>query len=383
MADQHARSLKVLHIISTLDVGGAEQNLFRLLASMDRDSFVNEVACMKIPGPMGRQIEGLGISVHSLGMKKGTPELRAVLRLRFLTSLFRPDIVQCWMYHANLMGMTLLHPRRLLWNIRCSDMDLTQYGTLYRLTVLTGARLSRMPAAVITNSEAGRSAHERLGYRPKQWITIPNGFDTDIFRPDAPARAAMRQKLGIPEYAFVIGLIGRMDPMKDHATFFRAAAMFLAEHPDTHFVLAGRGVTRGNRDMTDLMRELPETGTFHLLDERPDVPQILACLDVASSSSISEGFPNAIGEAMACGIPCAATDAGDTAVLMGDSGILVRRRCPEDLCRAWDTLARLGREDRVDMGRKARARIQQHYTQEKTTGSYERVYRGIVSAHPA
>ena len=378
MADRSGNPIRILHHISTLDVGGAEQNLFRLVASMDRDTFVSEVMCMTVPGPMGRRIEEAGVPVHTLKMAKGTPEIGAVLKLRFMAGLYRPDVIQCWMYHANLMGMTLLKPPRVLWNLRCSDMDLNRYGHLYRLTVQAGARLSHFPAAIITNSLAGRASHERIGYRPKRWITIPNGFDTDLFRPDALARDTMRAGLRIPEDAFVIGIIGRLDPMKDHATFFRAAGAFLAHHPGTHFILAGRGVTRKNRALTDLMQGIPDTGTFHLLDERCDIPQILAALDLATSSSVSEGFPNAVGEAMASGLPCAATNAGDTGVLLGDTGILVDRQSPEDLCRAWDTIARMDHARRVALGMKARERIILHYSQKKTTEAYEQEYLRTV-----
>ena len=379
MADRPERPVKVLHVISTLDVGGAEQNLFRLVASMDRASFVNEVVCMTLPGPMGRRIEEAGVPVHTLKMRKGAPEFGAALKLRFMANLYRPDVVQCWMYHANLLGMTLLYSRRVLWNIRCSDMDLSRYGNLYRLTVMAGARLSGMPAAIITNSAAGRIAHERIGYRPKRWITIPNGFDTDLFKPDPQARPAMRAKLRIPQEAFVIGLIGRLDPMKDHATFFSAASAFLAGHPGTHFILAGRGVTRKNQAITDLMQGVPDTGTFHLLDERCDIPEVLATLDMATSSSVSEGFPNAVAEAMACGLPCVATDAGDTGIILGDAGILVKRQSPEDLCRAWSFIARMDPADRLAMGMKARERIRLHYTQIKTTDSYQQEYLKTVT----
>ena len=378
MADRSGRPVKVLHLISTLDVGGAEQNLFRLVASMDRSSVASEVVCMTMPGPMGRRIEEAGITVHTLKMRKGSPEVGAVLKLRVMANLCRPDVVQCWMYHANLMGMTLLRPSRMLWNIRCSDMDLSHYGYFYRLTVQASARLSSMPAAIITNSHAGRSAHERIGYRPKRWITIPNGFDTDLFRPDEQARSSVRAKLGIPQDAFVIGLIGRLDPMKDHATFFRAAAAFLEDHPGTHFILAGRGVSLKNKAVTDLMQGLQERGMVHLLDDRCDIPEILAALDMATSSSISEGFPNAVGEAMACGLPCAATDAGDTGVLLGDTGILVKRQSPEHLCRAWGTIARMDPAERRAMGMKGRERIRLHYTQKKTTETYEQEYLKIV-----
>ncbi len=380
MADR-PRPVKVLHLISTLDVGGAEQNLFRLVASMDRDTFVNEVVCMTVPGPMGSRIEDAGIFVHTLKMRKGSPELSAVLKLRFIASLYRPDVIQCWMYHANLMGMALMHPRKVLWNIRCSDMDMARYGHLYRLTILAGARLSRIPRAVVVNSQEGKSVHERLGYHPREWIVIPNGFNTEIFKPDSAARISTRKSLGIPENALVIGLVCRYDPMKDHARFFRAAQDFSEHHPGTFFVLAGRGVDRANPDIKKLLPDGDFAKRVHLLGERHDIEKIYPSFDIMTSSSAwGEGFPNAIAEAMACGIPCVTTDVGDSGTLIGDTGILVKRQSPEDLCRAWDTIARMDPAERLSMGTNARERIRLHYTQEKTTESYQQEYLKI--AHP-
>jgi glycosyltransferase involved in cell wall biosynthesis len=376
---QDLAAIRVLHLISTLDVGGAEQNLHRLLKSMDKNAFQNEVICMTQPGAMAHKIEETGIPVHSLKMKKGIPDVRAVLRLRFIANLMRPDIIQCWMYHANLLGLMMLRPKATLWNIRCSDMDLSFYPPVYRWSVKTGAILSHIPEAVVANSHAGRKAHEELGYRPKRWAIIPNGFDTDLFKPDANARSRIRAELKIPEDILAIGLIGRLDPMKDHATFFEAANLFLGLRPNTHFILAGRGVTGENTKIREMLRPSGDNEQFHLLDERGDIEHILASLDIAASSSVSEGSPNAIGEAMACGIPCVATDVGDTRLLMGDTGIVVNKRSPRELCEAWDYLVRSGTDERHEMGIKARERIMQHYTLKQSTETYESLYREIIN----
>lgn len=334
---------------------------------------------MTQPGAMAHKIEETGIPVHSLKMKKGIPDVRAVLRLRFIANLMRPDIIQCWMYHANLLGLMMLRPKATLWNIRCSDMDLSFYPPVYRWSVKTGAILSHIPEAVVANSHAGRKAHEELGYRPKRWAIIPNGFDTDLFKPDANARSRIRAELKIPEDTLAIGLIGRLDPMKDHATFFEAANLFLGSRPNTHFILAGRGVTGENTKIREMLRPSGDNEQFHLLDERGDIEHILASLDIAASSSVSEGSPNAIGEAMACGIPCVATDAGDTRLLMGDTGIVVNKRSPRELCEAWDYLVRSGTDERHEMGIKARERIMQHYTLKQSTETYESLYREIIN----
>ena len=378
MSDRINRPIKILHLISTLDVGGAEQNLFRLITTMDKNTFENHVVCMIKPGLTGYRLEQAGISVYSLNMEKGMPDIRAVPRLRFLARLMRPDIIQCWMYHANLLGLTIPGRKRTVWNIRCSDLDLSLYGPIYRFAVMAGARLSGIPCAVAANSNAGREVHRGLGYHPKKWIIIPNGFDTKIFKPDIHARSRIRAELNIADDALVIGLIGRFDPMKDHATFFTAAGLFLKSHPDTHFILAGKGITVQTPLIRDYLRAAPDQRKFHLLGERDDIPHILTSIDIATSSSISEGFPNAIGEAMACGVPCVATDAGDTGLLMGDTGILVNRKSPHDLCKAWERIA--GADARREMGSRARERIMQYYSQDKTTRSYEELYQGVMKS---
>jgi glycosyltransferase involved in cell wall biosynthesis len=278
-------------------------------------------------------------------MKKGMPDIRAVLRLRFLTSLIKPDIIQCWMYHANLLGLTILKPKRTLWNIRCSDMNLSLYGRVYRYTVLAGAKLSRTPLTIIANSQAGKDVHAGLGYHPKKWIIIPNGFNTGHFKPDDTARALIRDELKISEDAFTIGLVCRFDPMKDHATFFHAAETFLNSHPGSRFILAGRGVSRNNPYFENLIPKGSQNTSFHLLDERSDIEKIFASLDIATSSSAwGEGFPNAIGEAMACGVPCVATDAGDAGILIGETGIIVKRQSPQELSKAWEKIADISLE---------------------------------------
>jgi glycosyltransferase involved in cell wall biosynthesis len=371
--------IKVLHLISTLDVGGAEQNLLRLISTMDKSTFQNHVVCMKKPGIVGQKLEKTGTPVYSLNMKKGVPDIRAVLRLRFLARLMRPDIIQCWMYHANLMGLTIPNRARILWNIRCSDLDLSLYGTVYRFTVMAGAKLSQIPYAVAANSMAGKHVHERLGYHPKKWVIIPNGFDTEIFKPDPNARFHVRAELGIPDDALVIGLIGRFDPMKDHPSFFAASTSFLKSYPHTHFILAGKGVTNENPQIRNQLGQDTTLEKFHLLGERDDIPYILAAMDIATSSSLSEGFPNAIGEAMASGTPCVATDTGDTSLLMGDTGLLVNRKSPQELCSAWDTIARMTPGERLNMGSRARERIIHQYSQDNTTHRYEELYRQMIN----
>lgn len=374
------RPLRIMHLISTLDVGGAEQNLFRLATSMDGSAFRNYAVCMTRPGIFGKRLEQSGIPVYSLRMGKGIPDFRAAFRLRFLAGIVRPDIIQCWMYHANLLGLALLSPAKTLWNIRCSDMDLSQYGPVYRLAVKAGAKLSRIPSAVVANSYAGRDVHTKLGYHPKEWAVIPNGFDTVLFRPDTDARTRIRTELSIPQDAFVTGLICRLDPMKDHATFFEAADSFLASNPDARFILAGRGVNPASPSIRELLPRNSGRSRLHLLDERGDTAQIFASLDIATSSSAwGEGLPNAIGEAMAAGVPCAVTDVGDSGILVGDAGIVVPKKDPRALCAAWQRLQDIGPHERRKMGERARKRIIDGYSLASMVTRYEALYRRLMT----
>lgn len=371
--------MRVLHLISTLDIGGAEQNLMRLVTSMDKGSFTNEVVSMTGPGPIGRCLEDSGIPVHSLNMKKGLPELGGILKLRFRASLFKPDVVQCWMYHANLLGLALMKPSIILWNIRCSDMDLSSYGSVYRFTVASGARLSRIPFAIVSNSHAGREAHTGLGYRPKKWVIIPNGFDTEVFKPDREAGEKIRKELGIDRNAEVIGLIARFDPMKDHECFLEAANMLLDSDSRVHFILAGSGISPSTQGLLSLISEKRHMSRIHLIGERSDIPHVLNALDIATSSSMSEGMPNTIGEAMASALPCTTTDAGDSALLVGDAGFVVPKRNPHMLCAAWQKLLDLGPDARRQIGERARKRIIDHYSLTSTVNRYEALYKSLVT----
>ncbi len=371
--------IKILHLISTLDVGGAEQNLLRLISSMDKTSYDSSVVSMTDIGPIGKECMNRGFPVHALNMKKGIPDPRGVSRLKKFVSHVQPHIMQCWMYHANLLGLLFSRGRRLVWNIRCSDMDLTQYDFIYKYTVKSGAIFSRIPDAVIANSCAGKAYHEELGYSSRRWEIIPNGFDMDLFKPDVNARTRVRRELSIPEDAPVIGLIARHDPMKDHRTFFHAACLHLETHPSVHFILAGQNVTGENPELHRLIGNNKNSGQFHLLGQRRDIPDVLAALDIATSSSLSEGLPNTIGEAMATGIPCVVTDVGDSRILVGDAGHVVPKNSPELLARAWQRLIDAGPDHIRLLGGRARKRIGQHYSLDSSVRHYEKLYTDLTA----
>lgn len=220
--------------------------------------------------------------------------------------------------------------------------------------------------------------HEIIGYDTKNSCVIPNGFDVSLFAPSLEARATVRAESGLSDDAFLIGLIGRFHPIKDHENFLRASAILAEEYEGVRFVLCGKGVEWSNPFLSRLSRELRITERIFLLGERHDIPRLTAALDIASSSSITEGFPNVIGEAMACGVACVATDAGGSSTVVGETGRVTPARDPFSLASAWKEIIALGPTGRSALGQAARQRIAKCFSLEAVVCEYEELYRSIA-----
>jgi glycosyltransferase involved in cell wall biosynthesis len=373
---------KMVHLISSLYVGGAETTLYKLLSQINRQGFEAAVVCMIESGPVGERILKLGVPVYSLGMRRGRPSPVGLWQLvRFLRQE-RPEILQTWLYHADLMGMVagkLAGVRTILWNVRACDMDMSQYRPLSAWTRRVCAWLSGWPAAVIVNSEAGRVFHARSGYRPRRWVLIPNGFDTRQFKPDPVARRDVRHELGLAEDDLLVGLVARFDPMKDHETFLRAAEQLIQTHPRTHFVMVGDNITRDNAVLSALIAQTQLGKQVHLLGRRSDVPRLMTALDIATCSSYSEGFPNVVGEAMACGVPCVVTNVGDTPRIVGGAGVVVPPKDPGAIADGWRRVIAMGTEGRQPLGQAARKRIEENYSLECVVRQYEDLYSSLIA----
>jgi glycosyltransferase involved in cell wall biosynthesis len=257
-------------------------------------------------------------------------------------------------------------------------MDLAQYRRTTGLTLRACAVLSPLPDVVVTNSGAARDFHLGLGYAPKRFEVIPNGFDPDRFRPDAKARREVRTSLGLDDSALVYGLAARLDPMKDHRTFLRAASLVADAVPEAVFVLAGQGADGGNAVLAGWLDEIglaPER--VRLLGEREDMERLMAALDVLVSSSVGESFPNVVGEAMACAVPCVVTDVGDSASLVAETGLVVPPADASALSRAMLDMAGLGPAGRAALGRAARSRVAAGFSLASAVQRYEALYSDL------
>lgn len=373
------RPIRILHLITDLDIGGAENMLAKLVSAADRQRFENIVVSMTNGGALRAAIEQAGIRVATLGIGRGVPNPIALFRLQRLMRTLRPDILQTWLYHADLLGLLARGWRRrprLVWNLRGTDLEMSMLSTLV-LRVL--ARLSSVPDVVIHNSEAGRRVHARMGYRPRRWEPIPNGFDLDKFRPDPGARAKLRAELDLPVDCLLIGLVARYDPMKNHGNFLAAAQILTKSREDVYFVLVGRDVEPSNSALANAIADLDLGRKVRLLGQRMDVPAVTAALDIATlSSSPGEGFPTVVGEAMACAVPCVVTDVGDARAIVGDTGRVVPPKDPESLASAWQHLLEAGEEGRKSLGAAARERMEKHYTLSTVIRRYEDLYEQLA-----
>lgn len=374
--------IRVAHIITSLETGGAEVMLANLLSCMDRAAFEAEVISLTDKGPVGMRIEALGIPVRALNMQRGKVSPSGLFRLARWLRESRPDLIQTWMYHANLAGglaAKLAGRVPVVWGIHASRLDPATTRTQTMWTVRLSAWLSSwLPARIVCVSEASRRLHESLGYARGRMLVIPNGFDVDTFVPDAEARASVPRELGLAPGTPLIGMAARFDPQKDHENFVKAAALLHVRMPDVHFLLCGAGATPDNKTLVDWIRAAGLESHCHLLGKRDDMPRLIAGLDLTTtSSSYGEAFPMVIGEAMACAVPVVATDIGDSAHIVGDTGLTVPPRDPQALAGAWADILARGADERRRMGEAARARIQREFTLESVTARYQGLYREV------
>lgn len=374
--------MKITFVITGLSTGGAELMLLKLLQHLDRRRFVPCVISLGLEDVVGPRIEALGIPVIALGMKPGIPSITKLIRLVFKIRGLKPDVVQTWMYHADLLGglaSRIAGIKALAWGIRHTDLSAAANKRSTLWVVRLSARLSHwVPRKILVNSQVARKAHEAIGYAAENMVVIPNGFDLERFVPTASARQELRGELGLDAATPLVGVIGRFHPQKNQIGFVSAMAELHAMMPDVHFLLAGDGVDADNNVLVSAIRKAGVPGVCHLLGPRPDVPRLMASLDVLALPSVGEAFPNVVGEAMACAVPCAVTDVGDSAWIVGDIGRVVPVGDMTGLAHAIHALLKLPAEKRAALGTAARERVASLFEIGAVVKQYEAFYESLV-----
>lgn len=374
----------MLHVIVGLEMGGAESMLYKMIEGAGRyaNSETHAVLCLRTPGIFGPKLEGLGVRVYSLDLSPGQLSLVAIFRLARIISTLRPDVVHCWMYHAMLAGSLVKLFRmavgfELIWNIRNALHHEGAEKKLTNMIIRVAGKFSFVPSKIVYNSYVSREQHSRIGYKEEISVVIPNGFDIDKFHPDASARNRLCGLLGVPRDALLVGIVGRYHGVKGFNYFIEAAAR-VSEELDVTFVMIGDGLTEENDKLRSLLDKYCLQDRVRLLGLREDVHRLLPGLTVFVNSSTSEAFANVIGEAMSCGVPCVATDVGDSRRIVGECGIVVQPRDAGRLADGILSLLRLDQDKRDRLGQCGRKAVVEKYAIPTVVGQYSMLYRTVA-----
>lgn len=374
-------TIKIVFVITGTAIGGAQSMLLKVIERLP-DDFSSHVFSLTPILEVGESIRSMGVPVESFDMVPGRINLVAFWRMKQRLREIAPDVVHTWMYHADLLGglaARLAGVPAIAWCIRHGDPR-QGIGNQITLGVVRTCALfsSCVPDKILCCSNMARQVHVETGYDANKFLVIPNGFDIARFKPDESARSSVREELGLAPETQLVGLLGRFHLQKNYTGFIEAAARLHNQRPAVHFVLAGSGIEESNRALIEPIVASGLSQVMHLLGPRHDVPRLMAALDVMASSSIDEAFPNVLGEAMACGVPCAVTDVGDSASIVGDTGRVVASGDMSGLARSMEALLALPIEERKTLGERARARVVEQFEIGAVVKRYEEFYRELA-----
>ncbi|CAN7341499.1 glycosyltransferase [Paenibacillus sp. LjRoot56] len=365
---------RVIHIITGLGSGGAENMLYKLLKYSDKQRYYHEVISLMDEGVMGEKIEKLGIKIHTLNLSRKNI-FKSILKAKSICKDF--DYVNSWLYHADLFGFItakLFSNKKLIWNIRHSNLDKEVNKARTLKIVKLNSLLSNFVDRITYNSNKAFENHREFGYTDKGSITIPNGFELDTFKFNPIDRINIRNGLSLKEHEKVIITVGRWNIQKDYYTLLLALNELRMKNVQFKMVMVGTNLDYSNKELVDLVNRYDLKGNLILLGRRADIPAILSAADIYVSSSLGESFSNAIGEAMACELPCVVTDVGDSKLIVGDTGLVVNAKDHLDLAKKLLTM--IMNVNNRESGKKARLRVVQYYDIRKIVESYEKTLFG-------
>ena len=372
----------ILHLISSLHVGGAERMLVRLVAATG-DRFDHRIVSMIAGGALAQDARAAGAEVVELGLSRSLSAVAGLGRLRRLVGTMRPTVLQAWMYHAHLAAVAALPltgPRpALAWNVRHTLESLTDETLLTRAAILAGVPLAPFADGIVYNAERSAQRHAAIGYPSGKALVIPNGFDLDAFRPDTDAHAWLRAEHGLAPDTPIVGRVARNHPMKDHACLFGAFARVVEAVPAARLAVVGSGMVGDDPALAGLAAVAGVADKVLWLGPRRDIERLTAGFDVAlSTSSRGEGFPNVMGEAMACGVPMVATDVGDAAAILDDPARIVPPGDAAGLAAIVVQLLQAGPDARAALGVRDRQRALARFTIAAVGDAYAALWARLV-----
>ena len=329
-------------------------------------------------GVFDGELVAAGVPTHYVGKQERWDIIGFAVRLASILRRLRPATIYSFLDLPNILAAVLgrwAGQPRLVWGIRAAGMEMHHYDWLSRLIPKLEARMSRVPDIVVANSHAGKEWAITRGFPQHKVVVIENGIDTDHFRFDVHGRERIRAEWKIDKNAKLIGLVGRLDPMKGHEIFLRAAARLAEMRQNLIFVCVGEGKDEYKHRLLGLTRSLGLDQRVIWSRARMDMPAVFSALDVVCSSSFGEGFSNVIAEAMSCERPCVVTKVGDSARIVGGVGEVVPPRDADALAEALiRILDQIKKDDNI--GRRAREHILYEFSIEHMVMRTEKVVDG-------
>jgi glycosyltransferase involved in cell wall biosynthesis len=382
LVNPRSEKMRVLHVITGLGHGGAQRQLVNLVNTMDAKSSVFSILPL---GVMAEEINTPKTNVYS-------GDLRRVVSREWVRSLSRvvgivaPDIVVGWMYHGNLgasLTRRLGHSGPMVWNVRHSIYDLSFEKPATRWIIRGSRLLSRQPRRIIYNSQTAATQHEALGFSANHRTVLPNGFDLERFKPDSDARMKFRAEMGVSDEELLVGIIGRSHPMKNYEGWVKAFRILVNQGYAVRCVMVGAGIEAPDSKLHLAIRSAGLESEIFRLGPTPRPETVLAALDLlAMPSKWGEGFPNVVGEAMACGVPAIVTPIGDAPQVVADTGLVFDSASTDHLVAGMRAALRLGREGLVRLGKQARRRMEECYSLDSVAVMYETLLREVLRGDP-
>jgi glycosyltransferase involved in cell wall biosynthesis len=356
----------VVFLTRSLEAGGAEVQLASLATALPQDQFAVTVLCFYEIGPLLDTLKEAGIPVVSLRKAGRWDVPRFFARLVKELRALRPDVIHAFLGPPNILATLakfFLPSMRVVWGVRASNMDLSQYDFTWRLGFAFERWLSSRADLIVANSAAGRDHVRQQGFAANRLTVVPNGIDTARFDVSRQIRGAVRRDWGVADDECLIGLAARLDPMKDHENFLRAAALLVSDTPRVRFVCIGGDGLAGRGGLRLLADELGIGEQVIWAGYRKDMAAVLSALDIhTSASAFGEGFSNTVAESMAAGVPNAVTDVGDSALIVGNTGEVVPPRDPARLADAWRALLNLDEAESRQRRVACKARIAKNFS---------------------
>ena len=373
---------KYLHIITSLNIGGAETMLFRLIKHRSDLLESTIVISLTKNGEIGKALEAMGVKVLSLEMNNWLSIFKTLLKLKKIIQNEKPSIIHTWMYHANVLGgiaSYLAKNKNIIWSIRRSEY--TRKESLSTFVVMKiGAIFSNIiPKVIVHVAESGLKNHQKYGYKSNNTLVIPNGFDLEKLKRNQVIRKKIRHELNVCDEQILIGCVGRFHESKGYETLISSAADILKLHKNVKYLLIGRNLDKKNIMLMEWINKTGFSDSFFMVGEKQNVPEYMNAMDIFCLSSITEGFPNVLGEAMAFALPCVATCVGDVKKITADNAILVQPKNKDSLSKGLTEMLSMENQKKQSMGLKGRKKMEKEYPINLICKKYYNLYDSILS----